>query len=54
MISTVHTQGYYARVLLAAALGIALSVVAFILLLNVERHDIEENFERMARDRALV
>ncbi|MCH8226781.1 MAG: CHASE domain-containing protein, partial [Chloroflexi bacterium] len=54
MISTVHTQGYYARVLLAAAMGIALSVGAFILLLNVERHDIEEVFERTARDRALA
>lgn len=54
MISAVHTQGYYARVLLAAAIGIALSVGAFILLLNVERHDIEENFEGTASDRALA
>ena len=54
MISTLHTQGYYGRVLLAAAIGIALSVVAFSLLLSSERHDIEEDFEGTARDRALV
>ncbi|MCI0897766.1 MAG: CHASE domain-containing protein [Chloroflexi bacterium] len=52
MISAVHTQGYYARVLLAAAMGIALSVGAFILLLNVERQEIEEEFEHTANDGA--
>ncbi|MCI0863810.1 MAG: CHASE domain-containing protein, partial [Chloroflexi bacterium] len=52
MISAVHTQGYYARVLLAAAIGIALSVGAFILLLNVERQEIEEEFEHTANDGA--
>ena len=54
MNSASHTRRYYARVLLAAALGLALSVVAFILLLNFERHDIEEEFEGTARDRALA
>ncbi|MCH8282824.1 MAG: hypothetical protein IIC96_19345, partial [Chloroflexi bacterium] len=54
MISRLHLQGYYARVLLAAATGIALSVGAFILLLNFERNDIEENFQRTAGDRALA
>ena len=54
MISPVHTQGYYARVLSAAAIGIALSAVAFIMLLNSERHDIEMEFLRTASDRALA
>ena len=54
MISALHTQGYYARVLLVAAIGIALSVVAFSLLLNFERNDIMDAFERTAGDRALA
>ena len=54
MISRLHLQGYYARVLLAAATGSVLSVGAFILLLNFERNDIEENFQRTAGDRALA
>ena len=52
--NALHVRGYYARVLLAATLGIALSVVAFSLMLNSERHDIEENFEGTARDKALA
>ena len=52
MIRALYTQGYYARVLLAAAIGIALSVVAFSLMLNFERHDIEDAFKREARDKA--
>ena len=47
-------QGYYPRVLLAAAIGIALSVAAFSLMLNSERHDVEENFEHTAQDGALA
>ena len=54
MISRLYMQGYYARVLLAAAIGIALSVVAFILLLNFERQDIEDEFVRTAGDRAFA
>ena len=54
MISRLHLQGYYARVLLAVATGSVLSVGAFILLLNFERNDIEENFQRTAGDRALA
>ena len=54
VISPSNTKRYYARVLLAAATGIALSVGAFILLLNSERHAIKEDFEGTARDRALA
>ena len=53
VVSAFHVQRQYSLVLLAAALGIALSVVAFSLLLNFERHEIKEDFERTARDRAL-
>ena len=54
IISALHTRGYYARVLLAVAIGIALSVVAFSLLLNFERHEITDAFNRTAGDRALA
>ena len=49
-----HTQRRYTLVLLTAGLGIALSVVAFSLLLNFERHEIKEDFERTASDRGLA
>ena len=54
VISALHTQRYFALVLLTAALGIALSVAAFSLLLNFERHEMKEDFERTASDRALA
>ena len=49
---TVKTPRQYSLVLLSAALGIALSVVAFGLLLNFERDEIREDFERAATDKA--
>ena len=54
VIIALHTQRYFALVLLTAGLGIALSVVAFTLLINFERHEIKEDFERTASDRALA
>jgi len=49
---TGKTPRQYSLVLLSAALGIALSVVAFGLLLNFERDEIREDFERAATDKA--
>ena len=49
-----RTQRQYTLVLLTVALGIALSVAAFSLLLNFERHEIKEDFNQTASDRALA
>ena len=54
MNSRLNPQGYYARVLLAAAIGIALSVAAFSLILSFERQEIEDEFEHTALDGALA
>ena len=51
---TVQTQRCYLLALLSAAFGITLSGLAFGLLLNFERNEIKEEFERTARDRALA
>ena len=50
---TPYSQRRYTLVLLTVALGFALSVAAFSLLLNFERHEIKEDFERTASDKAL-
>ena len=54
VLEALQTRRRYSLVLLSAALGIGLTVVAFGLLLNFERDEIKEDFERTARDRALA
>ncbi|MCH8832129.1 MAG: CHASE domain-containing protein, partial [Chloroflexi bacterium] len=54
MISALHALRQYSLVFLSAALGIALSVVAFSQLISFERHEIEEDFEGTAKDRVLA
>ena len=54
VISALPAQRYYALVLLTTGQGIALSVVAFGATRSWERHEITEDFEGTARDRALA
>ena len=54
VISALHTQRYYALVFLTVGLGIALSGVAFSVVRSSEQHEIKEDFNQTASDRALA